>query len=416
MFNASNVNQAHGFHAVGPSSATRDSELARPLMHTVPPLPPTFDIATEFPITARYAFFNHAGVSPITHRARLALNRYADQAAEDAYLTGRWYAQAELTRRAAATLINASPAEIAFTKNTSEGLAFVANGLTWNPGDQIISTAVEYPANVYPWMDLAQRFGVKHIMLPEVVSNGAGRIPTDSVLNAITPRTRMIALSHVEYASGYVNDLATIGRVCREKNILLCVDAIQSCGVLPVDVQAMNIDFLSADGHKWLLGPEGLGIFYCRHDLIASLRPEVGWMNVINAQDYGHYDFTLRPDAKRFECGSYNIPGVLALGASLALILEIGLPLIHQRVLALTDLLVAGLTAKGYSVFSPRTPGQSSGIVSFSSPTHDHATVVRDLEARKIILVTREARLRASPHFYNTPDQIHQLLAALPSH
>ncbi len=378
----------------------------------LPPLPTSFDIAREFPISRRWAFFNHAGVSPIAARAAAAIRTYAQQAEEDAYLTGRWYKQAERTRTLAAQLINADPKEIAFCKNTSEGLAFVANGIEWHAGDEILSTAVEYPSNVYPWMDVAQRFGVKHIMIPE----HDGRIDIAELLAAITPRTRMVALSHVEYASGYRNDVAAIGALCRTRGILFCVDAIQSCGVLPVDVQAMNIDFLSADGHKWLLGPEGLGIFYCRRELIPTLRPEIGWMNVINAQDYGHYDFTLRPDAKRFECGSYNIPGVLALGAALEVLAEIGIPTIWNRVRALTDQLVEGLLKKGYRIISSRAENEASGIVSFASPTHDHNTIVRDLESQEIIIVMRESRLRASPHFYNTAEQIDQLLVALPKH
>ncbi len=216
-----------------------------------PPLPLDFNVAREFPIVNRWAFFNHAGVAPIAACAAEALRRFADQARDDAYLTGRWYKQADVTRGLAARLIHADPAEIAFVKNTSEGLAFVANGLTWSRGDQIVSTAVEYPSNVYPWMDLAQRVGVEHIMVPE----RDARIDISDLFAAVTPQTRMIALSHVEFASGFRHDLAAIGGFCRQRDILLCVDAIQSCGVLPVDVQAMNIDFLSADGHKWLLAP-----------------------------------------------------------------------------------------------------------------------------------------------------------------
>lgn len=382
-------------------------------MPEIPAIPP---VDAEFPILGRWDFFNHAGVAPIPARARRALEKYAQQAAEDAYMTGKWYRQAEQVRQLAAKLINASHHEIAFAKNTSEGLAFVANGLTWNAGDEIIGTEIEYPSNVYPWMDLAQRFGARHIMLPEK----EGRIPTEDVLAAITPRTRMVALSHVEYGSGYRNDLAAIGKVCRERGILLCVDAIQSCGAVPVDVQAMNIDFLSADGHKWLLGPEGLGIFYCRKELIAQVRPEIGWMNVINATAYEDFDFTLRADARRFECGSYNLAGILAMGASLELFFEVGLNLVHRRILALTDHLAGKLTEKGYRVFSPRTPDAAghdprSGIVSFDAPNRaDHDKIVRTLEAQKIIVVQRIGRLRASPHFYNTPEQLDRLVAALP--
>jgi cysteine desulfurase/selenocysteine lyase len=380
------------------------------MSNLIPPLPDGFNAEHEFPILTQWDFFNHGGVAPLSRRAAEALQKYTDQALNNAYLKGHWYAQAETTRKLAARIINAQSEEIAFVKNTSEGIAFVANGLDWKAGDEIVSTAVEYPANVYPWMDVAKRFGAKHIMVAE----RNGRIEINDLLGAITPRTRLVALSHVEYASGFCNDVATIGRYCRERNILFCVDAIQSIGVLPVDVQAMNIDYLSADGHKWMLATEGCGFFYCRKELIPSLRPEIGWWNVVNAQEYGSYDFTLRPDAVRFECGTYNIPGVLALGASLQLLLDVGIDRVSRRVLALTQLLCDGLTQKGYRVISSRLPGEASGLVSFEHPKLDHKPIVRALQDKKIVLVMREGRLRVSPHFYNSPEQIERLIAALP--
>ncbi len=376
----------------------------------LPPLPADFDVAVEFPITRRWTFFNHAGVAPISGRAAAEIERFAREARDDSYLTGRWYQKIELVRKLAAEFIGALPEEIAFVKNTSEGIAFVANGLDWKAGDEIISTSVEYPSNVYPWMDVAQRCGARHIMLPEVDA----RVDIQSIFNAVTPRTRMIALSHVEYASGFRHDIAAIGRFCRTRGILLCVDGIQACGVLPVDVRAMNIDFLSADGHKWLLGPEGAGIFYCRKDLLTSLRPEVGWMNVIHASDYGIYDFTLRADARRFECGSHNIPGILALGASMQLLADMGWDIVTGRVLGLTTQLCSGLAQKSYTLISSRRDHETSGIVSFKSRDHNHAEIISNLEKQKIIIVEREGRLRVSPHFYQSSEDIDRLLDALP--
>jgi selenocysteine lyase/cysteine desulfurase len=380
----------------------------------LPALPADFDVAAEFPITREWAFFNHAGVAPIAARAGAAMRQYVQEAERDAYLTGKWYKRAEEVRRAAARIINAHPAELAFVKNTSEGLAFVANGLEWKAGDEIVSTAVEYPSNVYPWMDLQKRFDVEHVMVPEEPD---GRIDIQKIFFAVTPRTKMIALSHVEYASGYRNDIAAIGDFCRKRGILLCVDAIQAIGCLPVDVKAMQIDFLSADGHKWMLGPEGLGFFYCRRELIERMRPEVGWMNVINSIDYGNYDFTLRSDAKRFECGSYNIPGVLALGASLDLLLEVGMDTVWGRVDGLCEMIAEGARRKGYRVISPREKEEErSGIVAFVSRTRkDHPEIVQQLEKQRIIIVPREGRLRASPHFYQSEETIRRLIDALPA-
>jgi cysteine desulfurase / selenocysteine lyase len=232
------------------------------------------------------------------------------------------------------------------------------------------------------------------------------------------PRTRLVALSHVEFASGQRHDLATIGKVCRENGKLFAVDAIQSVGVLPVDVRGMCIDYLSADGHKWMLGPEGAGIFYCRRELLKRTRPLiVGWMNVINAEKYGDYDFTLKDDARRFEAGSWNVPGCLALKASLELIASVGIDAIAGYMQQLTDRLINGLRGKGYEIVSPRGEGEWSGIVSFVSSRHDHEEIYRKLRnEHRTEIAVREGRLRVSAHFYNTVEQIDRLVGRLPGH
>ena len=382
-------------------------------MEAIPQLPEDFNPAVEFPIVRSWTFLNHAAVAPISRSAHQAVVEFADQAMHDAYLTGKWYTKIEEVRESAAALIGAKKSEVAFAKNTSEGIAFVAAGLEWQSGDEIVSTSVGYPSMVYPWMDVSQHFGVKHVELDE----SQGRFTAQQVLDAITSRTRMVALSHVEFASGFRHDLAQIGRHCRDCGILFCVDAIQSIGVVPVNVVDMNIDFLSADGHKWLLAPEGAAIFYCREELTPLLRPEMGWMNVVNANDFGKRDFTLKPDARRFECGSHNVPGVLALGASIRLLQRISLPLVYQRVAALTSYLRQRLVEKNYRVISSAQQGETSGIVAFESPlgSQTHASVVHELERQRIIITERVGRLRASPHFYNTFADIDRLINALPS-
>lgn len=403
-------------------------------MMQLPSLPSSLDIPAEFPSLKNWHFFQHSGVSPMPKRAGDAMRQYIDQSENDAYLTGGWYKHAELTRKRAAELINADAKELAFIKNTSEGIAFVAGGFDWKPGDEILSTRSEYPANVYPWMSAEKRYGARHIMIPE---RPDGRIPPEDLFAAVTPRTRMIAISHVEYASGFRTDLAALGEFCRThtnargEKILLCVDAIQSMGALPIDVKAMQIDYLSSGSHKWMLGPEGMGIFFCRHELLESLHPEIGAMNVINATDYSNIDFTLRPDAKRFECGGYNLAGTFALGASLGIILEvergIGVPpmensapatsrMIWPRIHALTEMIAEGVSKKGYKVFSPRAREEEcSGILSFSAPDpRRHGEIIAALEKQKVVIVEREKRLRAAPHFYQGEEQVHKLIDALP--
>ena len=374
----------------------------------------------QFPVLEHWDFFNHAGVCPLPHAASRAIRRYAHEAEAAAYLAGGWYADLEKLRIAAAKLVNAHRDEIAFVKNTSEGISIVANGIDWQWGDRIITTAVEYPANVYPWMEVQRAHGAKLVMVEEITdASGRRQVPMEKILEAAAePRTRLVALSHVEYASGQRHDLERIGRFCRERNILFCVDAIQSLGVWPVDVKAMHIDYLSADGHKWMLGPEGAGFFFCRKELIDRTRPlMIGWMNVIDPQNYGTYDYTLKPDAGRFECGTLNIPGLLGLKASLDLLQECTVDLVGRRIQQLTDLLIHGLVKKKYEIISPRNPGQWSGIVSFTSPVHSHEQLFKMLRKdHKTELALREGRLRASPHFYNTEEQIERLIEHLPGH
>jgi selenocysteine lyase/cysteine desulfurase len=272
---------------------------------------------------------------------------------------------------------------------------------------------------MYPWMDLERRFAVELVRVPEISAPDGSRIvPLDAILAALDhPRARLLALSHVEYASGQRHDLAALGQFCRARNILFAVDAIQSMGVLPIDVRAMNVDYLSADGHKWLLGPEGAGVFFCRRELLATTRPlAIGWMNVINDQDYGHYDLTLKSDARRFECGTNNLPGLLALKASLELLLALGTSEVAKRLRVLTDRLIAGLRDKGYTVISARGGDSWSGIVSFTSPAHDHQAVWRTLrQQHRTEIAVREGRLRVSAHLYNTEEQVDRLIANLPT-
>jgi selenocysteine lyase/cysteine desulfurase len=325
-----------------------------------------------FPILSRVDFFNHAGVTALPRAAADALRTYAAQAESTAYLTSGWYGDIERLRALMATMINASKEEVAFVKNTSEGISIVASGIDWQWGDRIVTTGVEYPANVYPWMEVVRSHGCKLVMVPE--ETDPPRRPPRAAREDPRGRRRPADAAGDDLARGVRQRAAARPgqdrRVLPRARKLLCVDAIQSLGALPVDVRAMNIDFLSADGHKWLLGPEGAGVFYCRKELVERTRPlMVGWMNVIDAQEYGKYDYTLRSDAGRFECGTHNVAGLLSLKASAELLSSLGVGKVAQRIRELTDRLINGLTAKGYGIVSPRDRWQWSGIVSFTSPT-----------------------------------------------
>ena len=322
----------------------------------------------------------------------------------------RWTRTYTRTRRAAARLIGARPSEIAFVKNTTEGILMVANGLRWRPGDNVVICDRGFPANVYPWLNLASR-KVDTRMVAEV----EGRIPLENLLAEVDERTRVVSISSVEFASGFRHDLNAIGAFCRERKILFFVDGIQSLGVLHLNVDEAGIDFLSADGHKWLLGPEGAGLFFCSRRAMKHLRTiPLGWASVVNPGDYLSYDLTPLPDAQRFESGTLNTVGIYGLRACLDVIEKAGIDTIEARVLMLTDQLVAGLKEKRYQVISSRRPKEKSGIVVLRHPDAAAEEIHRKLYAEKIVGAVRGGGYRLSPHFYNTEEEVDRVLDVLP--
>jgi len=365
-----------------------------------------------FPVTRHSTYLNHAGVAPISTRVEEALQRYAGEATRYGALhyDRAFDAEVERVRGRAAALLGAHADEIAFVKNTTEGLGLVAAGLDWRPGDQVVTCDLEYPSNVYPWWSLRER-GVETLML----RGEAGRLPLERVEEALrSPRARLLALSSVEYASGARNDLEALGRLCAERGVLFCVDAIQSLGCLPVRPEAWGIDFLAADGHKWLCSVEGCGIFYCARRMLDRLVPRVvGWRSVANNRDYDRYHLELQAGAGRFEEGTPNTPGIFGLGAAIDLVLELGVEAIAERVLGLTDRLAAGLADRGARVVSPRGPGEASGIVSFEPAGEEPRRAAARLRRAGILVAVRRNAVRASPHFYNDETDIEALLRAL---
>jgi len=366
---------------------------------------------SQFPIIRNFNFQNHAAVAPLSAPAAEALCGYAHELRDSAYLSGAYYRAADRVRVLAARLIHADPAEVTFIKNTCEGINYVANGIAWLTGDNVVSTNMEFPANVYPWMNLESR-GVTLKRVPEE----DGRVPFDRIAAAIDKRTRVVAVSAVQWSNGFRMDLARLGDLCRDRGVLLFVDAAQALGVHPVDVKGMRIDFLAAGGHKWLVSPEGIGVFYCSRELIGHLRPsEPGYMSMKHGYEASEARIDFHEDARRFDSGVYNLAGICALGASIKLLLDVGIENIQYQVKQHTDFLVEGLRGKGWSVHSPRTPSEWSGIVSFSSDRHDNDALRKHLRSEfKIVLANRLGRLRASPHFYNTREEMQQLIEALP--
>jgi cysteine desulfurase / selenocysteine lyase len=369
------------------------------------------DFRAAFPVTRSWVFLDHAAVAPLSAPARAALLEWADDLTNHGVTAEpRWLDRVESVRRRFGELLHADPLDVAFVKNTSEGVGLVAEGFPWRDGDNVVTSEDEYPANLYPWMNLASR-GVELRCVP----SRQGRIEVSDLLAAMDGRTRMLAISFVEFATGFRNDLAALADECRRRDVRLFVDAIQGLGVIPLDVTALGIDYLAADGHKWLLGPEGAGVLYVRRERLDELRPiGVGWNSVVGRWEFSRIDFRLLPHAGRYESGSLNVAGITALGASLDLLMNAGVERVHERIIELTDHLCEGSERVGWRVYSSRREGERSGIVSLAAPQGvDPAGAVKRLRKQGVAVNQRGGRLRVSPHAYNTTDEIDRLIGLL---
>jgi selenocysteine lyase/cysteine desulfurase len=366
-------------------------------------------LRNEFPVTSRWAFFDHAAVAPLPAPARDALKAWADDVAVNGVASWpQWQKRVEETRAFAGRLLNADPLDVAFIKNTSEGIAFVAEGLDWQRGENVVTSTDEYPSNLYPWMHLASR-GVELRQVP----SRDGRIRIDDLRDAIDGRTKLVTFSWVEYATGFRNDLDAVAGVCRSAGVLFFVDAIQGLGLFALDVRRTPIDFLAADGHKWLLGPEGAGLFYVNRNVLDRLHlNEVGWNSVVQAHNFSRIELNLKPNAGRWECGTLNVGGIVALGASMDMLLNAGIEAVGARVLELTDYLCERLRRTRVGVFSSRRPGEASGIVSLTGIA-DPPAMVRRFKEAGVAVAHRGGRLRVSPHCYNTTEEIDRLVDLL---
>jgi cysteine desulfurase/selenocysteine lyase len=360
------------------------------------------------PIARRYVYMNHAAIGPLPQTAVDRAAGVARSVAEtgDEYWPAR-LSEAERVRALAARLMGARvPHEVAFVANTSDGLSVVATGIDWRSGDNVVGADCEFPANVYPWMRLAA-LGVEYRRAPE----RDGRLDLDELLSLVDDRTRVVALSWVQFASGFRADLRRIGAYCRERGVVFVVDGIQGLGALEIDVERDNVDVLAADGHKWLLAPEGIGLLYVSDRVVDRIEPSrVGWTSVRDWLKWTRYELRYREGAGRYEPGTLNMLGVYALGASLELLLEAGPAAIEARIKSLTDALVDGLTDRGFEVVSSRRDGEWSGVVAVTHPARPSPELVERLHARGIEVAHRAGRVRISPHFYNTHEEVGRVL------
>ena len=367
----------------------------------------------EFPVTRDKIFLGHAAVCPLPRRVAQAVSDCAAEGShgdQEAFVLNR----IETARETGSQLLHCLPEEVALVGPTSLALSYVAAGLDFRRGDNILVYYDDYPSNVYPWMALAEK-GVKVRLLNTRV---LGQIRTVDVMGQVDENTRLVALASAHFISGFRLELDTIGQFLKERNILFCIDGIQTLGALPTTVA--HADFLAADAHKWLLGPCGAGIFFVRKDMQARLNPPVyGWHNVRCPDFVAQPAIEFRSGAKKFEAGTHNLLGLVGLLAAMELILEIGVDAIAAELLRKRAWLVPALQAKGYTVLNAEPkPENASGITSFFAPGKNMTEVHARLTAAGVVASLRtdrqkQAYLRFSPHFYNTDGELARVLELL---
>ncbi|MFL6468684.1 MAG: aminotransferase class V-fold PLP-dependent enzyme [Pyrinomonadaceae bacterium] len=371
------------------------------------------EIRSQFPALERYTYLNSAAVSPLPRSAVEAVVSQLDDVANHGseHFT-EWVATKEHARALIAGILNVRPEQVAFMRNTSDGFASVANGIDWKRGDNIVSFEGEFPANFYPWRMASDRYGVELRLCPE----REGRIDLNEFIGLIDSNTRLVAISAVQYASGFQADLERIGRAARAVEALFAVDIIQALGAKAFDLSAQFVDIASGASHKWLCAPEGCGILYLSNRAREMLEPSfVGWISVETPWDFADREQPFKPNALAMESGTGASALFYGLEQSLKLLTETGLEQIESYLDGLTDQLCDSLVGKNYDILSSRAPGERSSIVCIQHTNGLHCNeIAKHLQERDIVVSPRIDRLRIAPHFYNNSEDIDRLIEALP--
>ncbi len=357
-------------------------------------------------------YLNHAATSPLSTKVVAAVNKYLDERSETRVDNfGSQIGIAKETKEYIARLINSTPDRIAFCDNTSNAINILASGMEWSDGDRIILNDMEFPANVYPFLNLKRR-GVE----VDFVKSRGGKILPEDIEAALTNRTRLVSISHVQFLSGYRADLESIGELCRQHGILFSVDAIQSAGVVPIDVQRMEIDFLATGGQKWLMAPQGIGFAFVSEKTQAMLNQAyLGWTSIRNFfGDFTRYRMDPDENARRYENGTLNQIGILSLHETLATLLDVGIDQIEEHILDLGDHLIAELHKFGAPIFVDGERSERAGIISVKVDDADR--MFARLSKAKIEVSVREGWIRVSPDFYNTESDILAFVDAINGH
>lgn len=369
-------------------------------------------VEKEFDLNSDLLYLNHAAVSPWPVRARQAVEKFAvENTQTGATHYPKWLSIELGLRENLKKLVNApSVDDIALLKNTSEALSVVAYGIDWHPGDNIVTSNQEFPSNRIVWESLKDQ----GVTLREADINVED--PEQALFDLVDENTKLITISSVQYASGLKMDLEKIGSFCQAHKILYCVDAIQTLGALEFDVEAIHADFAMADGHKWMLGPEGLAVFFCRKEIREQLKlTQYGWHMVEDAGNYNTRSWRPADSARRFECGSPNMLGIYALNASLSLLHEIGMKTVESQLIANSQYLIEALSAlNNAKILSATDSGRYAGIVTVSfdcDKTLDD--IFSQLTSHNLICAQRGGGIRLSPHFYTPTDIINKSLSVI---
>ena len=361
----------------------------------------------DFSVAPDILHFNHAGIAPWPKTTAVAVINFAKENASGKIHAAQWDQRTTLIRKLLAQLIGAeSHRTIALTKNTSEGLSLVAGGIDWQPGDNVVVGNLEFPSNRLVWESLAERFSVK-VQLADF----SGGDYENSLLACMNKNTRLLAVSSIQYTTGYRINLKQLGEQCKKNNTLFCVDAIQSLGVVPFNVQDCLIDFVCADGHKWLMSPEGTGIFYCREALIPTLKlQQFGWHMTTKPEQYENTQWQAAQSAQRFECGSMNHLGLAGLAASLELFADIGMENIYRKIIRKLSYLIDNIDKRAYTILTPSALDQRGGIVTIQHKHISNDSLFQQLKQRQVLCAQRAGGIRLSPHFYTPQEDLDRLL------